>query len=185
MIGVKVGQDELADMFGVSPKTVAAWKRSGMPADESTRPMTFVVNECIKWRETKIKEQADGSELKIEIDEAKRRKTLAEARRVEIEVEVRRGELVSVEQVGKEIENDYAKVKAKLTALPSKLAPILATVDTPNECKIYLEQAIHEALTELAAMDFEVDDDSKKRGRGRKRASGTEARRKKTASRAT
>ncbi len=58
--------------------------------------------------------------------------------------------MVAVEDVGIELERRYAAVRARLMALPAKLAPVLCPED-PMTALAQIEAAVIEALAELSA----------------------------------
>lgn len=68
-----------------------------------------------------------------------------------LEYEQKIGQLVPIENVGQEVEREYSRVRARLLAIPSKLAPEVALQDDVNVCRALIEQAITDALNELAA----------------------------------
>lgn len=59
------------------------------------------------------------------------------------------GELVSVEDVAKAVEKEYAYVRSQFRSLPSKLAKPLSMVTDPNEIHSRLNEAVNECLSEL------------------------------------
>jgi len=91
----------------------------------------------------------DGRRTRIDIDEARQRKTAAEARLAELELARQEGEVVAVEDVGIEVERRYAAVRARLMALPPKLAPMLCP-EEPTLAQAMIEAAVIEALAELS-----------------------------------
>lgn len=68
-----------------------------------------------------------------------------------IEYEERIGALVPIVNVSQEVEREYARVRARLLAIPSKLAPDVALTDDVAACRSLIEAAITDALNELAA----------------------------------
>ena len=83
-------------------------------------------------------------------DEARTRKMNADAEIAEMELAKIRQELCSTEDVIKAWTDVLSACRAKFLAMPTKIAPILATEDDAAVVKDILEQQIHEALTELA-----------------------------------
>lgn len=82
--------------------------------------------------------------------EARRRRTLAEARLRELEVAEREGELVDPHARDLEWVAAIATAKAHLLAAPSKLALDLAASSEPRQCHELVEDQIREALTACA-----------------------------------
>lgn len=68
-----------------------------------------------------------------------------------LEYEQKIGTLVPIENVAQEVETEYGRVRARLLAIPSKLAPDVALTDDVAMCRGLIEAAIVDALNELAA----------------------------------
>lgn len=168
-----VTQAELARMYNVTATVIRGWIQKGMPlhrrgttgGGRNAKSTLIRVSDCVRWREKYLKEEK--SEAKVEFDEAKRRKMLAEAEKTELEVQVRKGELVEVDEIGKAVESDYMNLRAKLLAIPSSLAPILEVATTAIEIKNCLEDAINEALSELSMAPDLDNPPKRKRSVGR------------------
>ena len=86
-------------------------------------------------------------------DEARTRKVNAEAEIAELELAKIRGELVVAEDVVKAWEDVLGALKAKLMAIPTKGAPVVATESEAGKCQAILEDLIREALEELSNYD--------------------------------
>lgn len=68
-----------------------------------------------------------------------------------IEFEQKTGVLVPIDSVAQEVEREYTRVRARLLAIPSKLAPEVALLEDVAECRGIIEAAITDALNELAS----------------------------------
>lgn len=86
-------------------------------------------------------------------DEARTRKVNAEAEIAELQLTKARGELALVEDVIAAWVDVLAATKAKLMAIPTKTATILATENDPKIIKTELEDQVREALAELSNYD--------------------------------
>ena len=75
-----------------------------------------------------------------------------QANKADLECEVLRANLIEVELVSDIIGGEYATVRAKLLAMPSKAAPLMVGLDT-NAIHGQLQELINEALEELSADD--------------------------------
>lgn len=64
-----------------------------------------------------------------------------------------RRELLPRDEVHTAVGGAFARVRAKLLALPTKLAPVVLGMKTAAEVKQRLETGIHEALRELATTE--------------------------------
>ena len=90
-------------------------------------------------------------------DEARTRKVNAEAEIAELELAKIRGTLCMTNDVVAAWESVLHACKAKFLALPTKVAPILATETDVVVAKDYLESAIREALAELSNYQPSID----------------------------
>lgn len=110
--------------------------------------LDVVREECIQhFREGMAgRLQRDGNDR----GEAGARKDNAIADRYELEVAQKRGELIPRAEVVAGMSAAFARVRAKLLALPSRLAPVAITLETAAEVQEKLTDGIHEALDQLA-----------------------------------
>lgn len=98
-----------------------------------------------------VREVAAGrykvGDLDLQAERARLAKEQADAKEMENAVE--RGDLVYIEDVAKQIENQLTKVRTRLLAVPTKVAPEAHACATMREVQATIEQAIIEALNEL------------------------------------
>jgi hypothetical protein len=101
---------------------------------------------------TYLKNAASGrqQETNTKRVDAGTRKDEAIADRYELEVAQRRGELIPRSEVVAGMSACFARVRAKMLALPSKLAPVVATLGTAAEIQEKINDGVHEALDQLA-----------------------------------
>ena len=162
--GKIVNRAELASIFGTSLPTIDAWVRAGMPCvQEGGRGVEYRFNtrEVIAWRSAReaLPGGAGGTGPET-LDEAKRRREITNADLAEIELAEKRGQVVPIEHVAKQVGRLLASVKARLLAIPTKAAPVVQTAGSAEEVRATLEDAIREAMTELvsaAAAYMEAD----------------------------
>ena len=119
-------------------------------------------------------------------DEARTRKINAEAEIAELELQRIKATMCFTADVVKAWESVLHACRAKLLAVPVKMAPVVSGISDTATIKDRLEEAIREALDELANYNPSVDpvrtgsaapasadavaeDDKPKRGRGRPR----------------
>jgi phage terminase Nu1 subunit (DNA packaging protein) len=74
----------------------------------------------------------------------------AQADREEMKNAQLRGELLARSDVDAAVVGAFSRVRQRLLAIPSKLAPILATKMEPAECEAEVRRAVHDALQELS-----------------------------------
>jgi len=151
--GRRVSQIDLAAILGVSTQTVRSWERQGMPVLSKTsrgHAAQYNTAEVIRWRGEQLTLAAGGDADAMDWEEARRRKTAAEAALAEMDVAQRRGELVEVASVGQLVTEEYATVRANILAMPGELAPDLEHL-TVLEIEELLTSKVTEVLDALSA----------------------------------
>ena len=148
----------LAVEFDLDRRAVAAALRNVPPAGEKNGHPSWRLMDALAI----LRPGSPGSVPDLE--EARARKTAAEAELAEIAVAKARGQLVEISLVAKAVSDEYAATRAKLLALPSKLGPMLAIETASVACQDLIERGIVEALEELSrdgailAADADVSD---------------------------
>jgi hypothetical protein len=94
-----------------------------------------------------------GVKLGSTYDEARTRKVNAEAEISELELAKVRSQLVVAEDVEKAWTDTLSNLKAKLTNIPSKAAPLVASETEAGIVQAILADLINEALEELSTYD--------------------------------
>lgn len=153
-VGVEMSKSEIAIFYGVNINTITQWIAKGCPFVQKGGPgKKWILSslEVTQWREEQITAAAVGDVSQLDINEARRRKLAAEAAMTELDLAHRRGDLIEIEFIADMVGNDYANMRAKLLALPTKLAPQLVGMDDPVECTALLDKGVTEALEELTA----------------------------------
>lgn len=149
-----VSKADLARAMGVSTVTITQWVGKGCPFEQKGspgRPWLFSLPDVVAWREDQIQAQAVGDTTKLDLNEARRRKLAAEAAHAELDLAKRRGELVEIAEVAAAVGDDYTNLRAKLLALPVRLAPQCVGITNTAEVQATVEKFIHEALEELVS----------------------------------
>ncbi len=111
----------------------------------------YDIDVCRKAYIEHIREQAAGraaaGELVLADERARLAKEQADAKEMENALE--RGDLVYIQDVAKQIENQFTKVRTRLLSVPTKVAPEAHACASVREVQSIIEQAIVEALNEL------------------------------------
>ena len=89
-------------------------------------------------------------------DEARTRKMNAEAELSELDLAKVRNQLVIVEDVVKAWTDTLANLKSKVTSIPSKAAPIIASETEIGIIQEILTDFLNEALEELSSYDPKI-----------------------------
>ena len=140
---------EVAKHIGVSPKYVNDLINEGVIAKRGRG--LYDLDECREAYISKLREKAAGRAGSGELDLVSERARLAkeQADAKEMENAVERGDLVYIEDVAKQVENQFTKVRTRLLGVPTKVAPEVHACATTREVQSVIEQAIVEALNEL------------------------------------
>jgi phage terminase Nu1 subunit (DNA packaging protein) len=113
---------DVAGFFGVSVETIAKWRQKGMPG----KPGKFPLDKIAQWvRETIYPRQGAGQNGELSKAAAEHRKLMAEARTKELKLALLRGRLVERSAVMAENEQMFAKIKARLEAIPEEVGTSL------------------------------------------------------------
>lgn len=152
---MKVDQETLAEIMGVSPRTIRSWQADGMPAEGDRRRRKYDTRACIEWAAAN---RIDGAAATGEdedlptIEESDRRWKRARARLKEVEARERRGELIEFREMLDLVEDVMTRVRARLLNLPGRrLAEIAAETDRAEVREIRM-QGVREILEELQEM---------------------------------
>lgn len=149
--GRTVNKTEAAELFGVTPKTVDNWIRKGLAHDPKGREVLLNTAAIAQFLEDDLKARLSNTPAAENIDQARIRKISADAALAELQLERERGEVVRIEEVAQTVGEEYAAVRAKLLAIPTKLAPRIAIEADEHTCRELLSREITEALNELIA----------------------------------
>lgn len=150
---VQVTQIELAELLGVTPKTIRAWERQGCPIEEKGkrgRPSRYSVAEVVRWREEQVRLAAAGDLSAMDMEEARRRKLAAEAAAAELALARERDEVVAIEIVAKEVGAALAACRSRLLQVGAKVAPQCELTPDAASVKELIDDAIFEALDEIS-----------------------------------
>jgi terminase small subunit / prophage DNA-packing protein len=166
---VRVNRRQLADILGISLPTVTAWTNEGMPftrEGSKSAEWEFETRECIEWfganklklrprQPTRGKNPFDGDDSSPEtIDEAERRKMIANADKAEVQVAKEAGILVPISEVASVVAEENARVRARLLTLPNELRPKVLTFlaedrKAAEQLLADTESVVLEALSEI------------------------------------
>jgi hypothetical protein len=145
LAGYKPTLNEVAGLFGKSSRWISDLRAKGeMPADGAT--LTEFVGALASYTAA----QSGGLGGKS-IDQHKARLAAAKADQAEMKNAQTRRELLPRPLVTVAVQGAFARVRAKLLALPSKCAPAIAGMKSAVAIQEKLTELVHEALAELAA----------------------------------
>jgi len=148
-----VSQLQLAELLGVTPKTIRAWERQGCPVEEKARrgkPSKYSIAAVFRWREEQARLAASGDLDAMDMEAARRRKLAAEAAAAELALARERDEVVEIELVSKEVGAALAACRSRLLQVGAKVAPQCELTPDAAAVKELIDDAIFEALDEIS-----------------------------------
>lgn len=89
------------------------------------------------------------------LTEERTRLTKALAEKTEFEIKIKEGKYLPAEAVQREWENIITACRARILAIPTRLAPVIMACKTIQEVKQEAEKLIYEALNELGRLTLE------------------------------
>ena len=141
-----VGQENIAEIFGVAPKTIIAWQEAGMPILKRGQPgiaSEFDSAECIRW-------YAEFQLARANADRPRDRLNRAQAELAEINLAVRRGELASVTELSRLMRAGILNAREFLRSEGPRLALLLEGLDRAQRTALIV-RTFDEFLSKLAA----------------------------------
>lgn len=142
----------LADILGLTPRRIQQLADDGI-IPKPSKPGAYDIPACVQtyYYNEFIGNEDDELDGKYE----RARKAKAEADRIEFDLEIKQGKYVETELVEHILTGIISNCRAKLLALPRKLAPTVSTAQSPNEVEEILTDGINEALDELVKPVFD------------------------------
>lgn len=158
MAKLEMAKTELAEALDVTTRSIETFQTEPdfpQPRREG-RSNRYPAAACIAWFleyriGQRIGESDDGETLDLQQEKARLAKVQRERQALLLARE--RGELVAVEAVADGVGSEYDRVRARVLALPAKLAPIIAIESDIDVCRYLIEREVHAALLELSSPD--------------------------------
>lgn len=147
---------DLAAIFGLSTRRIRQLTQEGVlpQVGRGKYVLGEAVQSYIAHLQEKIREAAksvDPKDLQKELTRLRK----AQADKAELEVAEYQGQLHRAEDVEAVWTEMLSNFRARMLAMPTKLAPIVALQDDVQEVQAQLKDAIYEALQELSEYDPE------------------------------
>lgn len=157
LAGYRPTLHEVATLFGKSSRWISDLRAKGeMPGDGATLGEFFAA-----WGS--LSASAGGVKGKP-IDLAKARSAAAKAEQDEIKTAALKGMYLPRAGVTAAVQAAFARVRAKLLAMPSKSAPIVFGMKSAVTVQEKLTELVHEALAELSATIVGIEEESSRGG---------------------
>lgn len=161
----------LAEIFGVSSKTLASWAKDGCPkADRGW----WALQDVIAWRIDGTRADADLEKMSLKDQktywESQLKKAQTENR--ELENRIKRGDYIEKKVVADELTAFFVTLKQAMLLLPRKigiLASASVDIDTAKGIEHEVREVVYDALAEwsqgkLSEMDVGEYDDAETAG---------------------
>lgn len=160
-----ISGDELAELLGIHTSTVSDYRRRGMPHTKERNTKfkhgkaelyMYNVRDVNEWFMNRAVVEATGKEGLMSADEAKRRKLSAEAGLQEIELARRKGIVVDLEELERDLSGRFAEFRSSVRMIPARVSmQILGKTDELEIQRIILAE-LDKAL--IALMDNRFDE---------------------------
>lgn len=148
MIPKLVSNAALARYTGLTERTIAGKKGQGsLPVKDGKIDLEAIIRLGMIAAAAR---QAGSESDDLDLNAERARKAKEEADRLEMQNAQLRGELLSRDDVDAAVIGAFARVRARMIGVPSKVAPLAAAMEGPAEIEAAVRKAIYEALRELS-----------------------------------
>lgn len=158
-----VGPRFLAEIFGVSEKTIRNWVADGMPQAGHGK---YDLRACVQWKVDQVATASIDDEAEGATDSARRELYIAQRHKIELEIAERRGELLPAALVDQTLASVASVATSQIDALGPRLAGELADMDDPAaiQARLFTEgrqvrAAIAEQIRQMAEVLAEGEQD--------------------------
>jgi phage terminase Nu1 subunit (DNA packaging protein) len=118
----------------------------------------YDLRKCVKAYVKHLQDRLHGKRDESDVlMRARERLVSAQADKEEMEVARMKGELIAAEEMRAAVGDMVNNCRARLLAVPSKLAPALKRMETPQDVERCLADAVREALDELKEYPAKAD----------------------------
>tara|TARA_B110001469_G_C9617871_1_gene307767 strand:+ start:58 stop:570 length:513 start_codon:yes stop_codon:yes gene_type:complete len=149
---MEFNRSQIAEAFGVNLSTVDKWRRSGCPAEQNGKLVVFSVRVVSDWLRSRDVESSGV----LDLGQERAKLTKLQAEKTKLELEQQRGNLIPMELVLATWQSHIGNARAKLLALPPKIAGQVIAMDNYLEIEQFTTGLIYEALDELEKDELSV-----------------------------
>ncbi len=152
-----VGQERIAEVFGVAPKTIVEWQEQGFPVAQRGGPgvaSEYESAECIRW-------MVERELRKIQAETPSDRLSRVKAESIEMDNAERRGLLVRADQLEPKLKAAFLEAREKwLDAVHRLSRELPADVDgRESMLQAEFEAFLHRLASWSKADDLEEEDE--------------------------
>lgn len=150
-----VGQEQIAEVFGVAPKTIVEWQEAGFPIEVRGSPgipSEYETEPCINWL-------VDREVKKVQAESPRDRLFRLQADAIELEQAEKRGVLVRADAIEPRLRAAVVSARELLLRMPGPLAAKMDGADRKKR-EVLMREAFDAFLRRLAELrpGDEVDD---------------------------
>lgn len=152
-----VSTEQLSELLGITQQRINQFKRDGLFQQFARGRWQLIptVNAIIRHYGEVAAGRGDGMSLDLTAERASLTSTQREF--TEIKIAQLKKDLVNIAEVEELVGAIVGNVRARLLAMPAKLAPIAAMGATQTEFREHLIEAVHVVLSEMADAEVIVD----------------------------
>lgn len=151
-----VGQERIAEVFGVAPKTIVAWQEEGFPIafrGSPGIPSEYESAECIRW-------YVDREVKKVQAESPNDRLARVKADAIEMDNAERRGVLIPADMLEPKLKATVVAARTRwLDAVPRLARDLPADVPAREAMLLGEFEAFLHALADWAKADAIEEDD--------------------------
>jgi len=141
---MRLNRSETAQKLNVSLTTLDDWRRKGCPHTKTGKQVFFEITALNQWLGNNISGKLDYTQERAKL-------TKLQAEKVKLELEQQHGKFLPLEMVILAWRGQVANARAKLLALPPKLASQVLGMESYVEVEQVVRDIIYEALDEFAS----------------------------------
>lgn len=144
-----IGQEAIADMFGVAPKTIVEWQEQGLPIALRGRPgvpSEYESEACITWY---VQREVDKTQGETPRDRLAR----LQSEEIELRLLEKRGVLVQADKVEPMWNAMVGSARAFLRSETNRLAQLLQHTEGVEAKRDLISETLDEFLHKLAGYD--------------------------------
>lgn len=146
-------QKDVAQHLGITTRQIRNLVKSGvLPSGTKGPDIDACRHAYLDYLRGKVSGRVTvKAENELDGEQERARLTHHRANLAALEEQELDGSLVRVEDVAEAVGAEYANVRARLLAIPSKTAPVVASETDTATVHELIRQSVHEALAELTA----------------------------------
>lgn len=144
---------EAVERLGISEKQIERHCHEGMPHKKDGRHVLIKWPDARLWRDKLLIAQGEAKAKPTNRSDSIDRQAAANAELAEIELAKARNELMTVTDFDRLVGDAFARVRARLTNLPPRIAGVVLGATSIHDAQARIEPLVREAMEELRGAD--------------------------------